>query len=302
MHYSSSEGAARKLLHVPSNCLRVSPTGCCFSCLSLLEMNMDLENDPDFVAFVKKSNLNGEVVKHIQSKIIPGHDEMLGQIDAAAKLAIRKAQQDALNGIIYDIENNPPASKGHVPSSVVKDAGRGHTGNAPGTVARATAALPNVGTKKKAGRTFQEQSSAIKNSVNCTAKVSDDLEIPKGMIRLEVVESNMTSNIVGTVRLVKPLPESTKDKKHAKIGRSTGEQYVTYGFSIQDDEVSTNHAIIYRKNNKFYWKDVHSTNGSVANFGNGEREHMKGGELFPLRSGMKIEMGACVLKVSFCAA
>ena len=302
MHFlslSALQIVSRKCVK-PHQCAFVSHrlARCCFSWLYLLDMNMDLENDPDFVAFIKKNNLNDDVLKYIQSKIIPPYIATLDQMEAAAKLAIRKAQQDALNGIIYDMEDQPPATNGYAPASVLKDVGRGHTMNAPCTVARAGAALHSVGTKKKATR-----SSAVKKTTNCTAGVSDDREIPKGMIRLEIVESNTTSTIVGAVQLVKPLPESTKlQKRHVKIGRSTGDQYVNYGFSIQDDEVSTNHAVIYRKNNKFYWKDMHSTNGSVANFGNGEREHMQGGELYPLRSGMKIEMGACMLKVDFCPA
>ena len=259
-------------------------------------MKMDLEQDPEFVAFMKNNNLNSEAIEYLKSKLLPGHEEMLETISSAATLVIRKAQQDALSGIVYEDENKPPAS-------VFKAAGCPDKEHAPSTVAKSSSnvsAGSHVGTKKKMVRAVGDRPVLVKNKTKCTAEMDDAYEIPRGEVRLEVVDSKSANNIVGIVKFVKPLPESTKIKgQHAKIGRSTSEEYVNFGFSIQDDEVSTTHATIYRKNGKFYWKDASSTNGSVASFGNGVRDHMKPGEMYALQNGMQIELGMCVLKANF---
>ena len=109
------------------------------------DMKMDLEQDPEFVAFMKNNNLNSEAIEYLKSKLLPGHEEMLETISSAATLVIRKAQQDALSGIVYEDENKPPAS-------VFKAAGCADKEHAPSTVAKSSSnvsAGSHVGTKKK---------------------------------------------------------------------------------------------------------------------------------------------------------
>jgi len=270
---------------------------------SEMNMDLDLDNNPEFMEFMKKNNVNADVFEYIKAQLEPYHNSMVEQMNLATQMALQKAQEDAINGNMYDNENQPPASNADAPSTSIKAAGRAFTGQAPSTVAKPSSVAADLGaTKKKAPRTTRDRSSALKSSkkTTTTASADGDLEVPKGEVRLEVISSTSARNIVGTFKFVKPQPESTKNKgQHAKIGRSTGEEYKKYGFSIKDDEVSTAHAIIFRKGTKFYWKDKHSTNGSVANYGNGEREHMISGELYQMRDGMKVELGECIIKINF---
>ena len=127
--------------------------------------------------------------------------------------------------------------------------------------------------------------------------------IPKGQVRIEVLSSS-NEKLIGTFKFRTPLTPLDKQKKHVMIGRSTSNQFKEYGLSIQDDEVSTRHAVIHRKGNKFYWKDLHSTNGSILTLpdGDGTKEHLPPDNHHPLQDGATLELGMCKLLINFSSA
>lgn len=256
------------------------------------------------MAFQQQENApSAEEIANIKDQLEPALEAMMAEIGIATQLAIRKAQEDAVNGKLYftqDEENNPnanAAAAAAMPASILKGSGNTGRGNK-------ITGEPNTTVKPIS----KKRSTTENDNTKPTQKVVDSSTIPKGQVRIEVLAST-NQKLLGMVRVVKPLAPSSKERAHVRIGRSNGKEYVQYGFHIEKDmEVSSNHATIYRKNGQFFWVDNGSTNGSVMNYPDkaegtvGLRRHLAPDDLTPLEDGTIMQLGLCELQINFFSA
>ena len=81
----------------------------------------------------------------------------------------------------------------------------------------------------------------------------------EGKLRIECVDGPSK----GQVWIVEPMQEG-KRSGEVKIGRSAGKAFKTFGLSLPiDDEISTSHGSIFRRDQVFFYKDMNSSNGTA---------------------------------------
>lgn len=160
---------------------------------------MDLEQDPDFLAYVKDNNVivSSELFEQIKAQIYPAFLAMVADMELAVELAVQKAQQDAANGIFYyeSTENLQPSTTttdhSKAPNSATKQ-GRAHTGQAaPGKAVKPSVPKEPVTKKKPAAAAAERPPHKDNDTAEPCAKAKQKKDpaepIPKGQVRIEVV-------------------------------------------------------------------------------------------------------------------
>jgi len=277
-----------------------------------MDLDQDWDNNPEFMEFVQteNQNANGAVFAQLKEQLVPEFEKYAKQVEDAALLAIQKVKDDAAleiqkvkddaaKGIFHSATTNTENQQ-H-PSAAPASVAKASAGQIPSTAVKKAAAEPEQpATKKKAAaaqrpRAAPGKSSTVKRQKAVASAAATN--VPEGQVRIEVLKSSNKSNI-GMVKFVAPVIPSAPSKQ-VNIGRSTSKHSKEFGFPIEDDEVSTKHAMIHRKIGKFYVKDMSSTNGTELIYPNGETKKCVPHEHYLLEDGTIAQLGVCQLLINF---
>lgn len=272
-----------------------------------MDLDQDWDNNPEFMEFVQTENQNANVAVFAQLKeqLVPEFEKYAKQVEDAALLAIQKVKDDAALEI-QKVKDD--AAKGVFHNATTTTENQQHASAAPASVAKvpstavkkAAAEPEQPATKKKAAAAQRTRAAPGKSSTVKRQKAVESAaatNVPEGQVRIEVLKSSNESNI-GMVKFVAPVVPSAPSKQ-VNIGRSWSKLYKEFGFPLDDDEVSTKHMMINRKNGKFYMKDIRSTNGTELIYPNGETKKCVPHEHYLLEDGTVAQLGVCQLLINF---
>jgi hypothetical protein len=254
----------------------------------LADFELEYKNDPEFVEDLKTQNATAATFKYIEERLMAEIDNGFEMLMKEVALVIEKTKNDAAVGLYSNKseKQQPPATaakktrgKRTQRSPLIKK-----TNTSPGTVVQAT---------RTYGKTLVDITGTTPNEV-----------IPKGKVRVEVFSKpnirDERSPHEGLVCLLEPLQNiKARKARCCKIGRSIAMECKNFGVSLyNDDQVSTNHAVLTQVVNKYYIEDMGSSNGTL--------DVASGAKIQPLvpiklEDGILLQMGQCILKFNFSA-
>lgn len=263
-----------------------------------------LDNDPEFIEFLKKNEASEESDKQLDRLENLLLDQTMLRFDLLFYMLqnnIGKQGNDSNQENLAPTSSKATNCKRIIRNSNVKR-GKKDSGVA---MMQSILLQPDSGTNDAINNDLsQELEEKVK--VSCQPLTDQKITakeistIPRGKVRIQVLSDpnfDKKSPHEGEIYIVEP---SGNASKICKIGRSCGKEYTEFGISLhKDNEVSTKHGMLTGKVNKgtweYYFTDTGSSNGTVDD----KNYKLEVNENYKLANGTKLRLGSSVLLFNF---